>query len=79
MEKTEKYLQAESVVIQPEKYDHRDVNKAQSYLDAYQDGYTKALSLSDVVECKHGDTEAVYFKEGDFAYVVCASCRKVVE
>lgn len=34
---------------------------------------------SDVVECKHGDTEAVYFKEGDFAYVVCETCRKVVE
>ena len=48
MEKTDKYLQAESVVIQPKKYDHRDVYKAQYYLDAYKDGYNKALSLSDV-------------------------------
>lgn len=49
MKHTEKYLQAKWVTENPKGYDERDVARANSYCEAYLEGYNQALSIADVV------------------------------
>lgn len=49
MKHTKNYMDAMWVVENPEKYDNRDVVRANSFIEAYNEGYNKALSLGDVV------------------------------
>lgn len=50
MKHTEKYLQAKWVTENPKGYDERDVARANSYCEAYLEGYNQALSIANVVE-----------------------------
>lgn len=49
MKHTKNYMDAKWVVENPEKYDDRDVARANSFIEAYNEGYNKALSLGTVV------------------------------
>lgn len=49
MEHTERYLQAKWVTENPKGYDERDVAHANSYCEAYLEGYNQALSIANVV------------------------------
>ncbi len=49
MKHTEKYLQAKRVTENPKGYDERDVARANSYCEAYLEGYNQALSIANVV------------------------------
>ena len=49
MEHSEKYLQAKWVTENPKGYDERDVARANSYCEAYLEGYNQALSIANVV------------------------------
>lgn len=50
MNHTEKYLQAKWVTENPKGYDERDVERANSYCEAYLEGYKQALSIANVSE-----------------------------
>ena len=69
MEHTEKYLQAKWVTENPKGYDERDVARANSYCEAYLEGYNQALSIANVV----GRSEQLKALEDlkDFAYDNC--------
>jgi len=45
MKHTKNYMDAMWVVENPEKYDNRDVARANSFIQAYNEGYSQALSL----------------------------------
>lgn len=49
MKHTEKYLQAKWVTENPKGYDERDVARANSYCEAYLEGYNQALNIANVV------------------------------
>lgn len=64
MKHTEKYLQAKWVTENPKGYDERDVARANSYCEAYLEGYNQALSIANVV--------------GQSEQLVCScGCKKV--
>lgn len=50
MEHTGKYLQAKWLTENPKGYDERDVARADSYCNAYLEGYNQALSIADVIQ-----------------------------
>lgn len=49
MKHTKNYMDAMWVIQNPEKYDNRDVVRANSFIEAYKEGYNKAFSLRTVV------------------------------
>lgn len=78
MKKTEKYLQAESIVVQPEIYHHEAIYKAQAYLDAYKEGYEQALSLGGVGQsfgCEKKHCVAELTLKGAW----CSNCKKYLK
>jgi hypothetical protein len=58
MEHLQRYLQAQWVVENPDRYDERDVIDAKKYCDAYMDGYNHVVNaynqarLSDIEQQK---------------------------
>lgn len=77
MKHTKNYMDAMWVVENPEKYDNRDVVRANSFIEAYNEGYNKALSLvavigrSEQLPCDCG----VMLKETTIQ-VFCPKCYK---
>lgn len=49
MKQTNNYMDAMWVIKNPDKYDNRDVVKANSFIEAYNEGYNQALSLGAVL------------------------------
>ena len=79
MKHTEKYLQAKWVTENPKGYDERDVARANSYCEAYLEGYNQALSIANVVgrseqlKCEHkGRRTATELVE------YCEDCKKIL-
>lgn len=64
MKHTKNYMDAMWVIQNPEKYDNRDVVRANSFIEAYNEGYNKALSLGAVV--------------GRSKQLVCEWCEKPI-
>lgn len=49
MKHTNNYMDSKWVVENPEKYDIRDVERANSFIASYNEGYEQALSLGGAV------------------------------
>ena len=80
MEHSEKYLQAKWVTENPKGYDERDVARANSYCEAYLEGYNQALSIANVgsneVKCCSCDYPIVR-NDGNSDY--CGNCGDDLE
>lgn len=78
MKHTKNYMDAMWVIENPEKYDNRDVARANSFIQAYNEGYNQALSLSAVVgrseQCS-GCEEST----GETKLWCCNHCGKRIE
>lgn len=48
MKHTKNYMDAMLVIENPHNYDDRDVVRANSFIEAYNEGYNQALGLGDV-------------------------------
>lgn len=46
MKHSKNYIDSLNVVENPNEYDIRDVEKANAYIEAYQDGFNQALKLT---------------------------------
>ena len=83
MKHTEKYLQAKWVTENPKGYDERDVARANSYCEAYLEGYNQALSIANVVGrseqlvCSCSRAKGIDHDEDGKAY--CIDCGKYLE
>ena len=83
MKHTEKYLQAKWVTENPKGYDERDVARANSYCEAYLEGYNQALSIANVVGrseqfyCTCSRAKGLDYDEDGTPY--CISCQKEVQ
>jgi hypothetical protein len=82
MKHTEKYLQAKWVTENPKGYDERDVARANSYCEAYLEGYNQALSIANVVGqseqlvCEHKYQDNVCDWRGVRKCIICGQMEK---
>lgn len=78
MKDTKNYMDAKWVIENPEKHDDRDVARANSFIEAYNEGYNKALSLCAAVEQseKCNGCEA---STGETKLWCCNHCGKRIE
>lgn len=65
MKHTKNYMDAMWVIQNPEKYDNRDVVRANSFIEAYNEGYNKALSLGAVVNRRELLLDFADYSESD--------------
>lgn len=79
MKHTKNYMDAKWVIENPEKYDDRDVARANSFIEAYNEGYNKALSLGAVVgqseQLKCGNSNPPCSPNIKFGYLECTECN----
>ena len=83
MKHTKNYMDAMWVVENHEKYDNRDVVIANSFIQAYNEGYNQALSLGAVVGqseqfyCTCSRAKGLDHDEDGMPY--CIECQKPVQ
>lgn len=74
MKHTKNYMDAMWVVENPEKYDNRDVARANSFIQAYNEGYNQALSLGAVVATKRKCCSYFVPADRQTSATICETC-----